>query len=259
MNKMPVIFVAHGSPMNAIANNVFTQTLNTWGQALGKPKAILIISAHWLTDGISLVQGSEHPEMIYDFRGFPSELYQVQYPASGFPDLAHHVADAIKNDIAKATQSWGLDHGSWSVLKHLFPEANIPVFQLSMDFSQPAGFHYELGTQLSYLREQGVLILGSGNIIHNLATVSWHSPINQPSHSWVTNLDFSIKEALNNNDVNALIDYEHFQAASLGIKNPDHYYPLLYTLGAAQGYDKITYPYEGFELGTLSMRCVQWD
>jgi 4,5-DOPA dioxygenase extradiol len=258
-DKMPVIFVAHGSPMNAIADNIFTQRLQAWGKELPRPRAIVVISAHWLTQDVTLSQASIKPEIIYDFGGFPQALYEVQYPAYGKPELALDVAQHISHNISSATENWGLDHGSWSVLKHLFPQADIPVFQLSIDFSKPARFHYEIGEQLQYLRKQGVLILGSGNIIHNLATVSWHSALNEVSHQWVSELDNAIKHALDTHDVNRLVDYTALPHAHTGIRNPDHYYPLLYTLGAAQGYKNLTYPYEGFELGTLSMRCIQWN
>lgn len=256
---MPVIFVGHGSPMNALADNVFTQTLSKWGQDLGTPKAILVVSAHWLTNGITAVDNSSNPKIIYDFGGFPQPLYEVKYPAKGNPELALEITNKIKSNPTIATNQWGLDHGAWTILKHLYPNANIPVFELSIDYSKNAQFHYNLGKELNYLRKMGVLIVGSGNIVHNLSMTNRGTPINVVSRSWAKDLDTGIYNALLSHDIKILIDYKKIIGSNFGIATPDHYYPFLYSLGAAHSSTKMKQVYEGFEAGTLAMRCVQWD
>jgi len=257
--KMPIIFIGHGSPMNALAENSFTKSLNNLGTSLGKPKAILVVSAHWLTNGVTGVQSSLNPEVIYDFGGFPQELYQVKYPVKGYPELAHAISQKIKLNPTIATEQWGIDHGTWTVLRHIFPKADIPTFQLSIDFSKDSNFHFQLGKELAYLREQGVLILGSGNVIHNLRTIDGRNKTNLPSTPWAKELSETIKSALLSNDTKKLIEYTKLPGANLGIANPDHYYPFLYMLGSAQGTTQMKQVYEGFDLGTLDMRCVLWS
>lgn len=256
--KQPVLFLAHGSPMNALYNNSFTNSLKNLGNILNSPKTILMISAHWISRGKTFIHNTENPPIIYDFGGFPKDLYEVKYPVHGSIELAQQVIENIQYTNIEGTREWGIDHGAWSVLKHMFPKANIPVVQLSIDFSQPPQFHFELGESLSFLREQNVLIIGSGNLIHNLRTVDFQNKEISPSQSWVNNLDISITQAIESQDYDKLLNYYDLPHASLGINNPDHYLPFLYTLGAGKN-GIISYPYEGYELGTLDMRCVRFD
>jgi len=262
--KMPVIFIAHGSPMNALMNTPFTSALAKLGESVPTPKAILLISAHWLTRSKTQIDNSLNPKTLYDFGGFPRELSQVQYPAPGSPELAQLVKNKLERvpgrNYKVETSKWGLDHGAWTILKHMYPKANVPVFQLSIDFTKPPEFHYELGKQLAYLRDEGVLILGSGNVVHNLALVEFHAPpADMASKLWAQELSDTVKKALEKNDTKTLIDYENIPGSEYGIASPDHYYPLLYCLGAAQGSGKCEMLYEGFEYGTLDMRCVRWN
>jgi 4,5-DOPA dioxygenase extradiol len=251
--KMPVLFIGHGNPMNAIEVNPFTESLKKLGESfVEQPKAIMVVSAHWLTRG-TYVSTIENPEIIYDFYGFPKELYQVKYSAMGAPAIAREViklAPEIKED-----NQWGLDHGAWSILKHIFPKADIPVFQLSIDFYQPMQYHFDLANRLKQLREQGVLVIGSGNIVHNLALV--FSKEDNAPFEWAAEFDEIVKERIVNKDFTSLINYEKFgRVASLAIPTVDHYVPLLYTLGMAEADEEITFTYEEV-FTSLSMRCVK--
>jgi 4,5-DOPA dioxygenase extradiol len=251
--KMPVLFIGHGNPMNAIEVNPFTESLKKLGESfVEQPKAIMVVSAHWLTRG-TYVSTIENPEIIYDFYGFPKELYQVKYSAMGAPAIAREViklAPQIKED-----NQWGLDHGAWSILKHIFPKADIPVFQLSIDFYQPMQYHFDLASRLKQLREQGVLVIGSGNIVHNLALV-FSKEDNSP-FEWATEFDEIVKDHIVNKDFASLVNYEKFdRVASLAIPTVDHYVPLLYTLGMAEADEEITFTYEEV-FTSLSMRCVR--
>ena len=256
--KQPVLFIAHGSPMNALYNNQFTQMLNQLGKDLVKPKAILMISAHWLTRGTTDIHSSKKPEIIYDFGNFPQALFEVKYPVSGSPELASIISESMTGFQINLTENWGIDHGAWTILKHIYPQANIPVVQLSIDFSQSPEFHFQLGKALQFLREQNILIIASGNLIHNLRVVDFHNQSTQASHTWVTVLDNAIVKAIEEKDYNTLINYYTLPYANIGINNPDHYLPFLYALGAGEN-SVLSYPYEGYELGTLDMRCVRFD
>jgi 4,5-DOPA dioxygenase extradiol len=251
--KMPVLFIGHGNPMNAIEVNPFTESLKRLGESFVElPKAIMVVSAHWLTKG-TFISTTESPEIIYDFYGFPKELYHVKYPAMGAPAIAREVIKLVPE--IKEDNQWGLDHGAWSILKHIFPKADIPVFQLSIDFYQPMQYHFDLANRLKQLREQGVLVIGSGNIVHNLALV--FSKEDNAPFEWAAEFDEIVKERIVNKDFTSLINYEKFgRVASLAIPTVDHYVPLLYTLGMAEADEEITFTYEEV-FTSLSMRCVK--
>jgi 4,5-DOPA dioxygenase extradiol len=256
--RMPVLFMGHGSPMNGIENNEFSLQWEKTGKELPVPKAILVISAHWLTRGTQ-VTAMEHPATIHDFGGFPQELFDVQYPAPGDPLLAAETRDLIKTTNVGMNHDWGLDHGAWSVVKRMYPEAKIPVIQLSIDYGQPASYHYELAKQLSSLRQKGVLILGSGNIIHNLRMVAWDK-MNVPNYGydWAVELHEVFNQKLLNGDHQALIKYEQLgSAAKLAIPTPDHYYPLMYVLGLQDKKDSVTLFNDKLVAGSLNMTSVK--
>ena len=257
INKMPTLFLGHGSPMNAIEDNDFTQSLQKLGKSLPKPKAILMVSAHWETNG-TWVTGMEKPKTIHDFYGFPKELFDVQYPALGAPQMALNVSNAIKEpSIGIENNKWGLDHGTWSVLKHIFPNADVPVFQLSLDRNQPISFHFELGKQLSFLREQGVMIMGSGNIVHNLREIAWGEDARP--HDWAIEFDEWTKNKLIERDFVSLIsDPIKSREGKLSIPTLEHYLPLLYVLGASEKEDRLLFDYEGIQNSSMSMRCLRF-
>ncbi|MNR71793.1 LigB family dioxygenase [compost metagenome] len=246
--------------MNAIRANGFTQALGSWGQALPRPTAILVVSAHWLSQGVTGVTVQERPPTIHDFEGFPRELHEMQYPAPGHPALAGAAAKLVRSGRAELTDRWGLDHGTWTVLHHLFPKADIPVFQVSIDYLKAGAFHLAVGRELAALRDQGVLIVGSGNIVHNLrATVRGTPDSRQAARDWAQDFDDSVKKALDAREDQALGAYlELGPSARMAVPTPDHYWPLLYALGAAHGDGAPTHMFEGFQSGTLSMRCLQF-
>jgi 4,5-DOPA dioxygenase extradiol len=253
---MPVLFIGHGSPMNALADNAFTESLTQLGKKLPKPQAILCVSAHWETPGTQVLY-HDAPPTIHDFYGFPKPLFDMQYPARGPLSVAHDAQKLIPGAVL--TDKWGLDHGTWSVLVHLYPHADIPVFQVSLDLNKTAEQHIETGKQLLALREKGVLILGSGNIVHNLRLIQWKDP--QGSYPWAKQFDLGIKTALESRDTKSLAHYEDTfgDSANLSVPTPEHFLPLLYCVGASKDSDRISYPYEGFEFGSLSMRSVLWS
>ena len=256
--KMPVLFIGHGSPENALLDNPFTRALSRLGKELPAPRAILCISAHWLTEGTSAA-AMDAPRAIYDFYGFPPPLYTVKYPAHGSPDLARKVQALLKPFHAGLDASWGLDHGTWSVLRHMYPRADVPVVQLSIDFHKPPAHHYEIGKLLALLREEGILIIGSGNIVHNLRQLSPGGKDAAP-FAWAEEFDAFIKDALEKKDHGAIMGYQSLgQLAAMAHPSPDHFYPLLYAMGAAGKESGISYPYEGYEYGSLSMRAVRFD
>ncbi|WP_269747377.1 MULTISPECIES: 4,5-DOPA dioxygenase extradiol [unclassified Variovorax] len=257
--RMPTVFIGHGSPMNAIRDNEFTRRMFAWGRALPTPTAILSVSAHWLTQGATGVGVQERPKTIHDFGGFPQALFDMEYPVPGHPVLAHLAAGLVKQGRVVPTQQWGLDHGTWTVLKHLYPKADVPVFQVSVDYEKPASFHYTVGRELAALRDKGVLILGSGNVVHNLrATDRGVADALTASRPWAQSFDDAVKAALAGRDDKALINFSKLDGASVAVATPDHYYPFMYPLGAAGGGERAQTIYEGFQSGTLSMRCVQF-
>lgn len=250
MEQMPVLFVGHGSPMNAIENNRFSAKWERLGEKLVRPKAILSISAHWFTPGVRIMD-TPNPKMVYDMYGFPEELYRVSYPALGAPDFAKMTRKLIGEEVT-VDNSWDIDHGTWSVLCRVYPEADIPVFQLSVDrFASPQKC-YELGKLLRPLREQGVLIFGSGNVVHNLARVDWS--MEGKGYAWAEEFDRYIKENIVNHRYENVIDYKKAGASSeLAFPILDHFAPLLYVLGAVDEKDGITVFNESCDLGALSM------
>ncbi len=258
--RMPSIFVGHGSPMNAVETNEFTRTLQQWGKDIGRPSAILVVSAHWLTRNEIKVEVQANPKTIHDFGGFPQSLFDMQYPASGAPEFAKLTASALVAQGAKPSEDWGLDHGAWTVLHHLYPKADIPVFQVSIDYAKDGDYHLEVGKALTALRDKGVLILASGNVTHNLRGLDMGVPDGlTASQPWAQSFDDAVKNALVANDTKALSNYLTLDAgARMAVPSPDHYWPLLYALGAARDGESAKFMYEGFQLGTLSMRCVQW-
>ncbi len=257
-NRMPILFLGHGSPMNAISINTVTQTLNHLGQTLTRPHSILMISAHWMTKG-TWVTHMKNPKTIHDFYGFPPELFAVQYPAPGNPELAEQIQKHVTQPKIEMDDSeWGLDHGAWSVLKHLYPNADIPVVQLSLDMSQANEFHFMLGQKLQALREQGVLIIGSGNIVHNLKHIRWE-PDAQP-FDWSLEFDKWVKKQSEDRNFNALIsEATQTEAGRLSIPTPEHYLPLLYILGAAHPKDELYFDIEGIQNGSISMRSLRFE
>ncbi len=257
---MPVLFIGHGSPMNAIRNNGFTQALGVWGARLPRPTAILVVSAHWLTRGTTGVTMQAKPPTIHDFSGFPPALHQMQYPAPGHPALAEAAMQLMKTGKAAPSNDWGLDHGTWTVLHHLYPKADVPVFQVSIDYNQGGAYHLAVGRELAALREQGVLIVGSGNIVHNLRATVRDAPDSvMAAREWAQQFDDVAKAALAARDAQALAQYRDLHvSATMAVPTPDHYWPLLYAVGAA-GAVAPTTVFEGFQGGTISMRCLQFD
>ncbi|QGY42255.1 4,5-DOPA dioxygenase extradiol [Maribellus comscasis] len=256
--KMPVLFMGHGSPMNGIEENEFSAYWSKFAKEISQPEAVLCISAHWLTRGTH-VTAMPNPKTIHDFGGFPKELYDVQYPAPGQPELAKELTSIIKSTDVGLDHDWGLDHGTWTVVRHMYPEANIPVIQLSIDFYKPADYHYKLATELATLRKKGVLIIGSGNMVHNLRRVDWQN-MDTPNYGfdWAKEMNETFKEKIGKAEHQALIDYESLgSAAKLAIPTPDHYYPLIYTLGLQDKKDEIEFFNDKYVGGSLTMTSVK--
>lgn len=255
--RMPVLFIGHGSPMNAIADNNFTKTLNNLGKKLPRPEAILCVSAHWMTEG-SWITHMKNPKTIHDFYGFPEALFNVQYPAPGAPDISSSIKGWISDPkIHLDNEMWGLDHGTWSVLRHLYPKADIPVMQLSLYMEQPPEYHYKLARELAKLRDKGILVIGSGNIVHNLRTIRWEE--NARPFEWAIEFDQWVKNKLNTRDFKSLYeDYHKTEAGRLSVPTPDHYFPFLYTLGAADRDEEMRTEYEEIQNGSISMRSVSF-
>ncbi len=253
---MPAIFFGHGNPMNALYDNDWTRSWRAVGESMPKPRSILCISAHWYISQVA-VTAMEQPRTIHDFGGFPRELFEVEYPAPGSPELAMRVNEILGGNLGLDHGNWGLDHGTWSVLVHLFPQADIPVVQLSLHDSQPGTFHYELARNLAPLRDEGVLIIGSGNIVHNLHAYGWGKK-DIPPLDWAVRFDDFARRAITNGDHAPLIGYESLGGdAMLSAPTPDHYLPLLYVLATARPDDKVTFPVSGYDGGSISMTAVQ--
>jgi 4,5-DOPA dioxygenase extradiol len=253
--KMPVLFVGHGSPMNAIEENAFTRGLQEVRKKLPQPKAICVVSAHWVTQGCHVL-AADWPRTIHDFYGFPRPLYEVQYPAPGAPQEAKRLA--MKHHL-QTDHQWGLDHGAWSVLRHLYPEANVPVFQVSLDHARTFEEHLSLGKELTGLRERDVLILASGNLVHNLRKINWEMP--GSGFPWAEEFDGKVKKAIEARDMESLAAPDRWGNTLLAEAHPtlEHYAPILYCLGSTDEHDSVTYPYEGMEFGTVSMRMVLFE
>jgi 4,5-DOPA dioxygenase extradiol len=253
---LPAIFFGHGNPMNALMDNDYTAGWRRIGKQTPRPKAILSISAHWYAPGTG-VTITTAPRTIHDFGGFPRDLYTVQYPAPGDPDLARRVQEMLAPLPVKLDNSWGLDHGTWSVLCHAYPDADIPVVQLSIDETQPTSFHFEIGRKLAPLRDEGILIAGSGNLVHNLHTYAWGRHMPDP-YDWAARFEIEAREMLLAEEYEPLIQYEKLgRDALLSIPTPDHYLPLLYVIGTRQKGEALTFPLEGIDGGSISMLSVQ--
>lgn len=256
--KMPVLFLGHGSPMNAIEENQFVTGFRNLAKNLPKPNVILCVSAHWFTKG-SKVTAMEMPKTIHDFGGFPKELFEVQYPAHGSPELAVITQELLLPTVVELDHHWGLDHGAWSVIKHLYPKADIPVIQLSIDYSKPAEYHFQLAQQLSRLREKGILIIGSGNIIHNLRLVDFYNfDKDDYGYDWAIEARARINSLLLDGNFQPLLEYEkQNQAFQLAIPTPEHFLPLIYTLGLKDKSEEIQLFNDKLVAGSLSMTSVR--
>ena len=254
--SMPAIFFGHGNPMNALQRNAWTDNWANIGKTIQRPQAVLCISAHWYLPA-TLVTGTTEPRTIHDFGGFPKELYQVRYPARGDTKLARRVQQLLAPLPVGIDTSWGLDHGTWSVLVHVFPDADVPVVQLSIDETQPPDFHFELGKRLTPLRDEGILIIGSGNLVHNLHTYSWGKHTSEP-YDWAVRFETTARELMLNGDFEPLVHYDTLgRDAVLSIPTPDHYLPLLYVIATKRNDDTVTFPVEGVDGGSVSMLTVQ--
>jgi len=253
---LPAIFFGHGNPMNAVMKNSYTEAWRRMGKQTPKPKAILSISAHWFVPGTGVTIGTA-PRTIHDFGGFPRELYQVQYPAPGDPDLARRVQQMLAPLPVILDNSWGLDHGTWSVLCHMYPDADVPVVQFSIDETQPASFHFEIGRKLAPLRSEHILIVGSGNLVHNLHAYAWGRHLPDP-YDWAVRFETAAKAMMLAEEYKPLINYEKLgPEAMLSIPTPDHYFPLLYVIANRQRGELVTFPIEGVDGGSISMLSVQ--
>jgi 4,5-DOPA dioxygenase extradiol len=250
---MPVLFMGHGNPMNAIEKNEFSDKWSSLGETLPKPTSIICISAHWETNGTA-VTAMPQPKTIHDFGGFPKALYEVQYPAPGDMELANKIIRNVSKVKISADLNWGLDHGCWSVIRSMYPLADIPIVQLSLDRNQPASYHYQLAKELQFLREKGVLIIGSGNIVHNLRQVEWQ---NKGGAEWAQTANDTLKKLILNDEHNALIDYQKLgKEVQMAIPTPEHYLPLLYILALKQKEEAITLFNDSLVMGSLSMTSL---
>ena len=256
-DTLPALFIGHGNPMNTLEDNRYTQVWQALGQSLLRPRAILAISAHWYIDATA-VTAMAQPRTIHDFGGFPKALFDFQYPAPGDPELAARIQSLLAPLTVIADHDWGLDHGTWSILAHLFPQADIPVVQLSIAARQPAAFHYHLGRQLAVLRDEGVLILGSGNAVHNLQAVRWGE--DSTPYPWATRIEQRVEECIERGELAALIDYPSLDAEMrLAVPTPDHFLPLLYVIGAQRESDRARTLLKGVDLGSIGMLSVSID
>lgn len=260
--RMPVLFIGHGSPINVILDNDFTRSLINLGKSLPEPSAIMVISAHWLTEG-TYVSCTERPGMIYDFYGFPEELYKIKYKCPGSPNAAALAKRSVNKTGINCSYDWGLDHASWSILKYIYPEADIPVFEMSLDYSfndwhpKSIRYHYELASELSGLREKGVLIIGSGNMVHNLELIDF-GDINAEPYDWAIRIDEKMKSNLISRNHEELINYPAMgKEAYLAVPTLDHYLPMIYAIALQGKNEPLTFIYEGLQNASISMRCFR--
>jgi 4,5-DOPA dioxygenase extradiol len=255
---MPVLFIGHGSPMNGIEDTEFSRRWKKMAEEIPTPAAVLVVSAHWLSQG-TRITAMDFPRTIHDFGGFPPELYEVQYPAPGNPALAKETASLLRSARVELDHDWGLDHGAWTVVRHMYPEANIPVLQLSIDYTKGPQYHYELSRELIGLRKKGVLIIGSGNMVHNLRMAAWDR-LNEPGFGfdWALQMNDRFKQLISEGDFTPLINYESLGSeAKLAIPTPEHYIPLLYTLGLKGSKDATTFFNDKAVAGSLTMTSVR--
>ena len=254
LSRMPLVFFGHGSPMNALERNRYTEAWRHIGESVPKPTAILAVSAHWYARGTA-VTAMESPRTIHDFGGFPQELFEVQYPAPGDPTLAARVRELLAPVDVQLDKSWGVDHGTWSVLVHAFPQADVPVVQLSIDGTKPPGFHYELAKRLAPLRDEGVLIVGSGNVVHNLGRIQWTE--DAKPYDWAVRFNDKVRDYLAARDHGPLIDYATLdEDARQSVPTPEHYLPLLYVIAQQGENEIISLPIDGIEYGSIGMLTV---
>jgi len=255
--KMPVLFIGHGSPMNGILENAYSQGWAAMAKSIPTPKAVLVVSAHWETKG-TFITAMDNPKTIHDFGGFPRELYAVQYPAPGNPQLAAETASMIQSTPVGLDHEWGLDHGAWTVVRHMYPDARIPVLQLSMDYTKSPQYHYDLARELHELRHRGVLVIGSGNMVHNLRMVAWDKLNLDYGFDWALQINDRFKELIADGDHGRLIKYQQLgREALLAVPTPEHYLPLLYTLGLASTNDEVTFFNDKPVGGSLTMTSVK--
>ena len=255
---MPVLFVGHGSPMNGIEDNAFSQYWKKLAREMPAPKAVLVVSAHWLSKG-TRITAMDFPKTIHDFGGFPQELFDVQYNAPGNPVLAKETASIIKSAEVELDHDWGLDHGAWTIIRHMYPEANIPVLQLSIDYAKGPQYHYDLAKELTGLRKKGVLIMGSGNMVHNLRMVAWDR-LNDDEYGfdWAKQINSTFKKLISNGSHDKLIKYESLgKEAMMAIPTPEHYWPLMYTLGLKGSKDDVSFFNDKVVGGSLTMTSVK--
>ncbi|WP_338493392.1 4,5-DOPA dioxygenase extradiol [Erwinia aphidicola] len=256
-SRMPALFLGHGSPMNVLEENIYTETWRELGKTLPRPKAIIAVSAHWYTRGTA-VTAMEKPRTIHDFGGFPQALFDTHYPAPGSPALAQQVADALAPIAVELDREWGFDHGSWGVLIKMYPDADIPVVQLSVDGTRPPAYHFELGRKLAALREQGIMIVASGNVVHNLRMVRWGG--DAAAYPWAESFNQYVRDNLSwegESEQHPLVNFMQHEGAALSNPTPEHYLPLLYVLGARAAGEAIAIPVDGIVMGSLSMLSVQ--
>jgi 4,5-DOPA dioxygenase extradiol len=256
---MPVLFIGHGSPMNGIEDTEFSRRWTSMAREIATPKAVLVVSAHWFTKGTKIT-AMEFPKTIHDFGGFPKELFEVQYPAPGHPALAKQTAELVHSANIELDHDWGLDHGAWTIIRHMYPQANVPVLQLSIDYTKGAQYHYDLAKELQSLRKKGVLILGSGNMVHNLRMVAWDK-MNEPEYGydWAKKMNSRFKQLINNGDFKSLINYESLgKEAILAIPTAEHYLPLLYTLGVKGIKDDVSFFNDKAVGGSLTMTSLKF-
>jgi len=255
-DRMPILFIGHGNPMNAVQDTAWSRAWAALGQRLPRPRAILSVSAHWYLPGTAAT-AMARPRTIHDFGGFPRELFEVRYPAAGDPALVRRLGELLAPTPVRADLAWGLDHGTWSVLRHMFPAADVPVVQLSIDETREPAFHYDLGQRLAPLRDEGVLLVGSGNVVHNLHAYAWGRHPVQP-FDWAARFEARVRESIAQGDHRTLVDYVSLGAdAELSIPTPEHYLPLLYVLGASGPGDAASFPAEGMDGGSISMLSIQ--
>lgn len=257
-DKLPVLFLGHGSPMNAIEENEFVQGFRKVGKEIPKPNSVLVVSAHWETKG-TYVTAMDKPKTIHDFGGFPRELYEVQYPAPGNPELAKTIKSKVKKTDVGLNNNWGLDHGAWSVVKHLYPNADVPVIQMSLDYSQSPQYHFELAKELSFLRKKGVLIIGSGNMVHNLRMVDWQRLDEVDyGYDWAVEASEKMKNFILSGDYKQLINYQSLgKEFNLAVPTPEHYLPLLYTLALKEENEEVSLFNDKAVGGSLTMTSVK--
>lgn len=256
---LPLLFIGHGSPMNAIEDTVYTREWRRIGKTLPKPRAILMISAHWITQGETRISTAEHPEMIYDMHGFPDELYQVRYPAPGSSAIAREIRATLDSYDIREDPERGLDHGAWSVLLHLFPEHDIPVVVLSIDYSKPPAWQYELGQKLRQLREQGILIITTGNTVHNLSQLSFSSD-SSTGYGWAHDFDIRVQKDIREKNHADIVDFQSWGSITrLAHPTHDHFLPLLVALGATYPDDTVEIFATGIDLGSIAMTSVKWE